>query len=186
MTPIPTVLDLERIAAPAGAPFAAVLVVTDRDGTLCAVDFAGYEARLERLLERRFGACELRPAAARGAAAARIADYLAGDLGAVDALPVKTRGTVFQDQAWLALRAIRAGSTATYGEQAARIGRPRAVRAVGAANGQNPIAIVLPCHRVVGGDGALTGYAGGLDTKRWLLAHEHRWSLPAARRGLRN
>lgn len=89
-------------------------------------------------------------------------------------LPLDLRGTEFQQQAWRALATIPAGQTATYGEQAKRIGRPKAVRAVGNANGRNPVPIVLPCHRVIGSTGALTGYsgAGGLDTKQFLLDHE--------------
>ncbi len=87
-------------------------------------------------------------------------------------LPLDLRGTEFQRTAWKALADIPYGSTITYGEQANRIGRPQAVRAVGTANGRNPVSIVLPCHRVVGSNGSLTGFAGGLDTKAWLLAHE--------------
>jgi methylated-DNA-[protein]-cysteine S-methyltransferase len=95
-------------------------------------------------------------------------------------------GTVFQQQVWNELRRIGFGQTATYREVAERIGRPTAVRAVGMANGRNPISIVVPCHRVLGTDGTLTGYAGGLEAKRWLLAHEGhtpgtaRGSIPAA------
>ena len=167
------VLTLEEVPAPPGAPFKAVLVVTDGE-TVCAVDFAGYEARMRRLLARRFGTVRLVPRDAVSAAARSIRAYLDGDVAAVDALGVRLAGTEFQSAAWLALRAIRPGCTASYSEQAGRIGRPRAVRAVGAANGQNPIAIVLPCHRVVGRGGDLTGYAGGLATKQWLLDHERR------------
>lgn len=162
----------ECVAAPRGAPFPGVRVLTDARGAVCAVDFLGYEARLERLFARRFGAHRRVAASRPTAAAVALERYLSGDLEAIDALEVRTGGTEFQARAWLALRTIRAGRTATYAEQARRIGAPRAVRAVGAANGQNPIAIVLPCHRVVGGDGALTGYAGGLPTKQWLLVHE--------------
>jgi O-6-methylguanine DNA methyltransferase len=104
----------------------------------------------------------------------RMQAYFEGELDAFRGLEVRTGGTAFQSAAWLALRGIPAGRTATYREQAARVGRPAAVRAIGAANGQNPLAIVLPCHRVVGSNGALTGYAGGLATKQWLLAHEAR------------
>ena len=87
-------------------------------------------------------------------------------------LPLDLRGTDFQKSAWLALASMPFGETASYGEQAARIGRPRAVRAIGAANGRNPISIILPCHRVVGANGDLTGFAGGIETKRDLLAFE--------------
>lgn len=81
-------------------------------------------------------------------------------------------GTDFQQEAWRGLADIPYGQTISYGEQAERLGRPKAVRAVGAANGRNPLSIVLPCHRVVGASGDLTGFAAGLETKRWLLAHE--------------
>ena len=88
-------------------------------------------------------------------------------------LPIDVAGTDFQRQAWLALADVPFGETATYKQQAERIGRPKAVRAVGVANSKNPVAIVLPCHRIIGSDGSLTGYAGGLDKKQWLLRHEH-------------
>ena len=98
--------------------------------------------------------------------------YFEGDLTAIDAMKVNMRGTAFQRQVWTALRGIPAGATISYKELALRIGNPTATRAVGLANGSNPIAIVVPCHRVIGADGSLTGYGGGLDRKRWLLAHE--------------
>ena len=162
-------LTIERVAAPRGAPFAAVLLVSDH-ASLCALDFAGCEDRMHRLLKRRFGVYRLTEAKSRYGPAMHA--YFAGDLDAPDSIDVTTGGTEFQDAAWHALRAIPHGQTATYAEQARRIGRPRAVRAVGAANGQNPLAIVLPCHRVIGANRALTGYAGGLDAKAWLLRHE--------------
>jgi methylated-DNA-[protein]-cysteine S-methyltransferase len=98
--------------------------------------------------------------------------YFAGDLDALDRLIVDPMGTSFQRRVWAALRNVRAGSTASYTEIATAIGAPRAVRAVGAANGANPIAIVVPCHRIIGAGGTLVGYGGGLDRKRWLLEHE--------------
>ncbi len=98
--------------------------------------------------------------------------YFDGDLTAIDAIKVTMRGTAFQRLVWTALRQIPAGATISYKELALRIGNPAATRAVGLANGSNPIAIVVPCHRVIGADGSLTGYGGGLDRKRWLLAHE--------------
>ena len=101
-----------------------------------------------------------------------IARYFAGDLHAIDALPVKTAGTEFQRTVWRALRDIACGTTISYGELARRIGRPEAVRAVGLANGANPVGIVVPCHRVIGANGALTGYGGGMERKRWLLDHD--------------
>ncbi|MBL8376465.1 MAG: methylated-DNA--[protein]-cysteine S-methyltransferase [Burkholderiales bacterium] len=164
-------LILERVAAPAGAPFGELLAVTER-GTLKALDFGGYEERMHALLARRVPGYRLVPG--RSEVPRALAAYFAGDLEVLDDLPVAPGGTEFQDAAWHALRSIAPGTTATYGEQARRIGRPAAVRAVGAANGRNPIAIVLPCHRVVGKSGELTGYAGGIMTKQWLLAHERR------------
>ena len=105
-------------------------------------------------------------------AAAQLEAYFAGELTTFD-LPLDLVGTEFQVQAWRAL-AVPYGTTVSYGEQARRLGRPNAFRAVGAANGRNPVPIVLPCHRVVGADGSMTGFGGGLDTKRWLLDHEQR------------
>ncbi len=98
--------------------------------------------------------------------------YFAGDLAAIEALPTATGGTAFQRAVWAALRDVRAGRTVAYGDIAAAIGRPGAMRAVGMANGANPIAIVVPCHRIIGRSGMLTGYAGGLARKQWLLTHE--------------
>jgi methylated-DNA-[protein]-cysteine S-methyltransferase len=106
---------------------------------------------------------------------AQLEEYFAGGREAFD-LPLAPRGTPFQLAAWEALRGIPYGERRTYAAQAAAIGRPRAVRAVGAANGRNPISIVVPCHRVVGAAGALTGYGGGLERKSWLLRHEQRAS----------
>ncbi len=105
------------------------------------------------------------------AAARQLEEYFAGTRRVFD-LPLDLRGTLFQVRTWTALAEIPYGTTVSYGEQARRLGVPRAVRAVGAANGSNPLPIVLPCHRVIGANGALTGYGGGLDVKQWLLAHE--------------
>src|SRR5260370_13185160 len=100
------------------------------------------------------------------------AHYFAGDLTAIDSVPVATGGTSFQREVWAALRRIRPGTTLSYGALAQKLGRPKSVRAVGLANGANPIAVVIPCHRVIGADASLTGYGGGIDRKRWLLTHE--------------
>lgn len=108
----------------------------------------------------------------------RLAAYFDGDRAAIDEIPVEPGGTPFQRQVWLMLRRIRAGTTWSYRQLAERVDRPAAVRAVGAANGANPIPIVLPCHRVVGSDGRLVGYGGGMDRKKWLLAHEGVLSSP--------
>lgn len=164
-----TELTIERVAAPQGAPFAAVLLVSE-GASLCALDFAGCEERMYRLLKRRYGACRLTEG--KGTHGPAMEAYFAGELDALESIDLTIGGTEFQAAAWRALRAIPHGQTATYAEQARRIGRPRAIRAVGAANGQNPLAIVLPCHRVIGANQALTGYAGGLAAKAWLLRHE--------------
>lgn len=166
-----TKLWFDRIAAPKGAPFKEVLIAVDGD-QLAALDFNGYEGRMERLLSRHYGSYEFAQKSNPCGFSARLRAYLNGEMDALNAIPVTTGGTEFQRAAWQALRTIPAGKTATYAEQAQRIGRPKASRAVGAANGQNPVAIVLPCHRVVGANGSLTGYAGGMHTKQWLLRHE--------------
>jgi methylated-DNA-[protein]-cysteine S-methyltransferase len=163
----------DRIAAPRGAPFEAILIAVDGEH-LCALDFTGFEERMNRLLARNVGAHEQRASRDPQGYASRIRAYLQGDVQVIDSIPVNTGGTAFQQSVWQALRTIPAGETASYAEQARRIGKPTATRAVGAANGRNPIAIVLPCHRVRGANGALTGYAGGLATKAWLLEHETR------------
>jgi methylated-DNA-[protein]-cysteine S-methyltransferase len=111
-----------------------------------------------------------------------LAQYFAGSLTALDAVAVRTGGSTFQRRVWAALREIPAGSTTSYGWLAALLEIPNASRAVGLANGANPIAIVVPCHRVIGADGSLTGYGGGLARKRWLLDHEERCRLVAAPR----
>lgn len=117
-----------------------------------------------------------------GGLTAALRAYFAGDLGAIHELPVALHGTEFQRAVWNALRSIPCGETLSYGAIARRIGRPSAVRAVGLANGANPVGVVVPCHRVIGSDGTLTGYGGGLSRKRWLLEHEN--ALPSAERGL--
>ncbi|MBV8455610.1 MAG: methylated-DNA--[protein]-cysteine S-methyltransferase [Acetobacteraceae bacterium] len=99
-------------------------------------------------------------------------DYFAGDIGCLAGIEWRTSGTAFQRAVWRALTMISPGETLSYGALAAKLGRPLAVRAVGSANGSNPISVVVPCHRVIGADGSLTGYGGGLERKRWLLRHE--------------
>ena len=164
----PETLILDRIATPLGE----VLLVVDADGAVRALDFHDYEPRMMRLLARHYGATPLQSGRAPEAVRAAVEAYFGGDATALDGLAIATGGTDFQRQIWAALRAIPAGETRTYGQLATSIGRPKAVRAAGLANGQNPIAIIVPCHRVVGANGTLTGYAGGLDRKRWLLDHE--------------
>lgn len=104
--------------------------------------------------------------------ASAVAAYFAGDLDALTDLPVAVRGTDFETAVWQSLRHIPVGHTWSYAALAASLGRPKAVRAVGRANGKNPVGLVLPCHRVIGADGRLVGYGGGLERKAWLLRHE--------------
>ncbi|MBA3462915.1 MAG: methylated-DNA--[protein]-cysteine S-methyltransferase [Deltaproteobacteria bacterium] len=118
--------------------------------------------------------------------AAQLRAYFAGERTTFD-LPLAPEGSGFQRLVWHALGAIACGTTRTYGELARAIGRPAASRAVGAANSKNPISIIVPCHRVIGASGELTGYAGGMKAKQWLLDHERRWSVqsPSAQASLR-
>jgi methylated-DNA-[protein]-cysteine S-methyltransferase len=161
---------LETLATPVGS----MLVVADEDANLRALDWEDYEDRMLRLFRQQYSGKTVRLLRGQVAASIRSAlgAYLGGDIAAIDRVPVKTGGTEFQRRVWAALRDIPAGETISYGTLAARIGRPEAVRAVGHANGANPAGIVVPCHRVVGASGSLTGYGGGLERKRWLLAHE--------------
>jgi methylated-DNA-[protein]-cysteine S-methyltransferase len=161
-------LTLDRLATPVGE----MLVVTDADGAVRALDFADYEPRMLRLLARHWGPVTLTPGRAPDRVRDAIAAYFAGDLTALDGLEVKTNGTAFQRDVWAALRRIPVGTTVSYGQLAQAIGRPKAVRAVGLANGGNPVGVIVPCHRVIGANGTLTGYAGGVERKRALLEHE--------------
>lgn len=139
---------------------------------LCALEFERREG-LSRRLRARFGeSAAIREAADPQGFTSRARAYFAGELDALADVPVDGGGSEFQRRVWSALREIPAGETRTYSALAARLGLPRAARAVGLANARNPIAIAVPCHRVIGADGTLTGYAGGLERKRWLLAHE--------------
>lgn len=164
---------LERVSTPIGR----MLVLTDAHATLRAVDWEDYESRMYTLLRRQYGkdAVGLRDAAQPSPARHALQAYFDGDVGAIARIPVAFGGTPFQQQVWQALRGIEAGRTVSYGTLAGRIDRPTAVRAVGLANGANPVGIVIPCHRVIGANASLTGYGGGLHRKRWLLAHEADW-----------
>jgi methylated-DNA-[protein]-cysteine S-methyltransferase len=163
--------ELERRDTPTGR----MLVVNDEQGRLRALDWEDHEPRMQRLLGRyyRNTTLQLRETTRVSAATLALHAYFAGELAALDALQTATNGTEFQRDVWHALRRIPVGHTLSYGALAAKIGRAAAVRAVGLANGANPIAIVVPCHRVIGADSSLTGYGGGIERKRWLLRHEH-------------
>lgn len=164
-------LLLSRVPSPIGD----ILLVTD-GARLCALEFEDYADRLHVSLRRQYPGQTAIQAADPTDATACLGAYFAGDVTAIDCLPVATAGTQFQNQVWAALRQIPAGATTQYARLAASIGRPTAIRAMGAANGANPISIVVPCHRVIGTDGSLTGYGGGLKRKAWLLEHEARHS----------
>ncbi len=155
-------------------PIGRLLVVGDVDGKLRAVDWADYENRMLRLLRLHYGATgfTLEPVRDSGGLTSALTRYFAGEFLAIEELPVQTAGTSFQKKVWSELRLIPRGSTVSYGILAQRIGQPSAVRAVGLANGSNPVGIVVPCHRVIGSNGSLTGYGGGIERKRWLLEHE--------------
>jgi methylated-DNA-[protein]-cysteine S-methyltransferase len=160
-------LLLSRIPSPIGT----VLFVSDGEA-LRALDFHDHEPRMHRLLRLHYGSYTLTPTQDTGELGRSVQAYFEGDLAALDRLPVRTGGTEFQRLIWAELRLIPPGTTTTYGRLAERTGRTNASRAVGLANGANPVAIVVPCHRVVGADGNLTGYGGGLHRKEWLIAHE--------------
>jgi methylated-DNA-[protein]-cysteine S-methyltransferase len=155
-------------------PVAPIQIITDEDGVLRMLDFDEGSPRVERLLARYYGGVPVAPGRAPAAIRVDLAAYFAGEMAALARVPRRLVGTDFQQAVWRALVEIPAGTTTTYGALAVKLGRPAAVRAVGAANGANPVGVVIPCHRVIGGDGALTGYGGGLERKRWLLEHERR------------
>ena len=173
-------LFIDRIPSPIGE----LLLVADDAGNLRAIDWADFEPRMLRLLRLHHRRIPFRLEPARDPHGLRnaIERYFAGDVRAIDGLPVQTAGTTFQRSVWQELRNIPTGSSTTYGKLAERIGRPNAVRAVGTANGANPIGIVVPCHRVIGADGSLTGYAGGMERKHWLLEHERKHAFQSAKR----
>lgn len=161
-------LLIDRFASPIGI----IVLIVDGEN-LCSLDFEDYyETRLLRYLQKNYAEFDLKSVQNPLGIRQHLEDYFAGNFHSLDKIPVHGVGTPFQQAVWLGLRHIPPGSTCTYGELATQIGNPNAVRAVGAANGQNPIAIVLPCHRVIGANGTLTGYAGGLERKQWLLKHE--------------
>ncbi|MGE0820613.1 MAG: methylated-DNA--[protein]-cysteine S-methyltransferase [Candidatus Binatia bacterium] len=162
-------LFLDKLVSPIGT----LLLVSDGD-CLYALDFADCEQRMMALLRRRYRDVWLRDGKNAGGIRDLIGAYLHGDCGALDRIAVNPGGTKFQQKVWSALRMISPGAVRSYRDMAIQLECPRAARAVGAANALNPVAIVIPCHRLVGSSGALTGYAGGLERKRWLLEHERR------------
>lgn len=161
-------LTLDRFATPIGE----AVVVTDSSGVICAMDWSDYETRMRRLLRRHHPGAGLVDGRAPAGVREAFEAYFAGATDALRPLAWRTNGTPFQRAVWSALCEIPAGETRSYSGLASRIGKPAAVRAVGLANGSNPISLIVPCHRVIGANGTLTGYGGGLARKQWLLAHE--------------
>lgn len=162
---------LEKVETPMGD----ILLMHDGE-RLAALEFGDHEDRLKKLSARYLDNTTF----VRTSKVSHFGDamraYFAGDIQAIDSLATLPLGTEFQAKCWAALRKIPPGQTRSYGQQAVMIGNPKAVRAVGLANGANPIGIVVPCHRIVGSNGTLTGYGGGLPRKRWLLEHEAKWA----------
>lgn len=168
MSPTPFLSDAIK------TPLGLLRLAVDAAHRLKVVDWHDHEDRMNRVMARYYGAGSFRlvPTRDPGGVSSALAAYFEGEIAAIDALAVDPRGTAFQMRVWRALRAIPAGATWSYGDLARHIGQPKAVRAVGLANGANPIGVVVPCHRVIGASGALTGYGGGLHRKEWLLRHE--------------
>lgn len=164
----PERLVIDHIATPIGR----ALFATDENGTLRTLYFGDFEQRMLRLLSISYRGIALEQGRAPDHVRHPLKAYFEGDLSALTGLAWATGGTSFQRKVWAALTEIPAGTTMSYGALALKIGMPKAVRAVGLANGANPISVVVPCHRVIGANGTLTGYGGGLERKRWLLSHE--------------
>jgi methylated-DNA-[protein]-cysteine S-methyltransferase len=160
----------DRIETPIGD----LDIVADEDGCLRAVEWTDHGERMHHSLRLQYSkdSYTLKNVRDPAGLSTALRAYFDGELAAIDRLKVATAGTVFQKSVWKALRTVACGETITYAMLAQRVDRPRAVRAVGHANGDNPISVVVPCHRVIGTNGSLTGYGGGIERKRWLLAHE--------------
>ncbi len=163
-------LALERVPTPLGI----MLLANDETGRLRVIDWEDHEQNMLRLLRLHYRGTEVQLRETQEVSAARraVEAYFDGELNALESLQVGLGGTDFQRAVWSALRDIPVGTTISYLELARRIGRPGAMRAVGLANGANPISIVVPCHRVIGSNAKLVGYGGGMHRKQWLLAHE--------------
>ncbi len=168
----PDMFYFDRIRSPVGD----VVIVVDRDGAMRILYFDDGDDRWRREFERRHPGAALSEKHDPWEHSSNLKAYFDGDMKALDRIPVVFDGTAFQNKVWKALRKIPIGRTTSYGALAKKIGEPKAMRAVGLANGSNPISLVVPCHRVIGSDGSLTGYGGGLPRKKWLLEHESRHS----------
>jgi methylated-DNA-[protein]-cysteine S-methyltransferase len=159
-------------------PLDEAVLVCDAQGVLRLMYWDDPTHRWEAALRHRYGDVALVERKGLFGHAKAFADYFDGDIAVIDRLEVAFAGTPFQLEVWNALRDIQGGTTTSYAALATTIGKPSAVRAVGHANGQNPVSLVVPCHRVVGSNGSLTGYGGSLPRKRWLLEHEARHASP--------
>ena len=166
--PPETTFGLDRLKTPIGM----ALLVTDAEGVLRALDWEDHAARMKQLLRLQYGAVTLKEARAPSRMLEALSAYFKGDLDRLGTIEWQVAGTAFQQKVWRALPKIPAGTTMSYGALAAKLDAPRAMRAVGHANGSNPISVVVPCHRLIGSDGTLVKYGGGLSRKRWLLEHE--------------
>jgi len=164
----PDTFNLDRLETPIGT----ALLVTDGDGFLRALDWDDYQPRMRELLRLHYGNLVLREAQSPRDIRAALSAYFNGDLASLGAIKWRVAGTLFQRKVWHALPTIPPGTTMSYGALAVKLGMPKAVRAVGRANGSNPLSVVVPCHRLIGANGSLVKYGGGLERKRWLLEHE--------------
>ena len=175
----PETFGLDRLQTPIGV----ALLVTDAQGVLRALDWEDYAPRMKELLRLHYGAVVLRDARAPEALRQALSAYFKGDLDRLRTIEWRVAGTPFQQKVWHALANIPAGTTMSYGALAAKLDAPTAMRAVGHANGSNPISVVLPCHRLIGANGSLVKSGGGLSRKKWLLEHEGVVLRPVPARG---
>src|SRR5581483_9820387 len=155
--------SVDRLETPIGM----ALVISDADGALRAFDWEDHAERIKGLLRLQYGAADLKITRAPKAIRTALTDYFGGDLAALKTIDWRIAGTDFQRKVWMALPTIPAGRTMSYGALAAKLGSPNAMRAVGHANGSNPISVVIPCHRLIGANGSLVKYGGGLHRKQW-------------------
>ena len=148
------------------------MILVARDGVLLLLEFEDATGRVEREMKMRFKNFEMQPATNPFGLTDIMRDYFTGNIRAIDRILTDGGGTAFEKSVWAELRKIPAGVTRSYGSIARKLGDINMSRAVGTANGRNPISIVVPCHRVIGADGSMTGYGGGIHRKEWLLRHE--------------
>jgi methylated-DNA-[protein]-cysteine S-methyltransferase len=173
----PETFILDRLPTPIGT----ALLVTDSDGVLRALDWEEHEPRMRELLRLQYGAVVLKDARSPAGLRSSLTAYFKGDINRLQTIKWRVAGTPFQRKVWTALPKIPVGTTMSYGALAAKLNVPKAMRAVGHANGCNPISVVVPCHRLIGASGALVKYGGGLERKRWLLEHEGVVLAPAVK-----